>query len=450
MKGLPPRWLPVFLRLAGIVLVVAGLIWLLLSFGVNGRSVGAWLLFAFGFLMFGEAASGSSSKIWSEDQRNFEQGDDEKVAYSLARSEAEQHQNDTRRGLIEVAFLVLSVLGLLLVVHGTPPFPGQQNQTTVRFSDQVESALVNFLQRPPQGGGGPNGGTVQLDPEQMKALLEALKRPPNAFPWEMVVLIVSGALLMWYVIKEHPSAAPVVGAAELALAAIKYADHLSKLDPWTFRAVVAAFVIAAVLILGWGLRRLRFGPESATDVDPETGEKKIDSALTTAFSLLVLTWAIVLVTYRPAAESVKPPPPAPGESKSESKVTWIEPIPHFATGVKDSYSLQAGGTVESSADALKRIFSNAGPVKGDILLLVGSADCTSYRSGTSVGENKHETNTVLATERADKIEGELKEDAQKYGVEIRKKPLPQYNRCAEAGDLRAVFPFLIHPGSATP
>jgi hypothetical protein len=146
----------------------------------------------------------------------------------------------------------------------------------------------------------------------------------------------------------------------------------------------------------------------------------------------------------------KPPPPAPGESKSESKVTWIEPIPHFAKGVKDSYSLQAGGPVESSADALKRIFSNAGPVKGDILLLVGSADCTSYRTGKGAGENKNETNTLLATERADKIEGELNEDAQKYGVEIRKKPLPQYNRCAEAGDLRAMFPFLIHPGSAAP
>ncbi len=49
-----------------------------------------------------------------------------------------------------------------------------------------------------------------------------------------------------------------------------------------------------------------------------------------------------------------------------------------------------------------------------------------------------------------KIESELKEDAQKYGVEIKKKSLPQYNRCAEAGDPRAVFPFLIHPGSAAP
>jgi hypothetical protein len=242
----------------------------------------------------------------------------------------------------------------------------------------------------------------------------------------MLAAIAAG--LLGWTVKKRPLAAPLVGAAELALTAIKNAEKLSRLDRWMFWVAIVAFLGVAVVFLGVGLVRTQAGNEGRADLDEGQEEKKLDSPLTIGFSALVLGWAVVMVAYHNAAES-----PKPGEAKkgevSVLSVKRLAPVPVFVRGNADPGRARAYRELKDSFVASQR--------ERAMLLLLGSADCIEIHKSAK-------DNAALATKRAANVRSQLLVDhAGKVG-EIEIDSLPQYRRCGEMEDLRAVFPFLVH------
>jgi len=242
-----------------------------------------------------------------------------------------------------------------------------------------------------------------------------------------VLLAAIAAGLLGWTVKKRPSAAPVVGAAELALTAIKNAEKLSRLDPWMFWAAMVAFLGVAVVFLVVGLWRMRAGNEGRADLDEGGEEKKLDSPLTIGFSALVLGWAVVMVAYHATAET-----PKQGEKKEEVtvlSVKQLKPVPVFVRGNADPGKAKAYRELKDSFVASRR--------EGDMLLLLGSADCIEIHKSAK-------DNAELAMKRAANVRSQLLVDGTGKEGEIEIDSLPQYRRCGEMEDLRAVFPFLVH------
>ena len=334
--------------------------------------------------------------------------------------------------LAAIAFLVTMGFGLLLV---------SQIQASQRQSDEMKTlnaaiAALQQQQRPP--GGAPGSSFIQLNPELEKALLGYFNDSSTrgngvslfgAIPWITVLLVAIAAIVLALAAKEHPSAAPVLGVIPLAIAVIEHAEKLSRLDARSFWVVFAVFIgIASVLI--W------FGRDGdSADVSVGGEKKKVDSLPVMGFSLLVLLFVLVYLGYRQPEQKgncpicVTPgPPPTPAMSKLQ-----IDPIDHtplFDPGPHERF--------RGSEEQLKQILENTH--EGDTLLLLGSADCTSYTGG----------NAKLAQERANVIKRALESDADKRKVDIEARALKQHDACKAAAQLRAVFPVLIRPVSAGP
>jgi len=85
---------------------------------------------------------------------------------------------------------------------------------------------------------------------------------------------------------------------------------------------------------------------------------------------------------------------------------------------------------------MKQAFTNSRK-EGDRLLLLGSADCMEIHKSAK-------DNLDLARTRATKLKEQLLRDGVAREDEVEIDLLPQYTRCAETKDLRAVFPFLAH------
>jgi hypothetical protein len=337
--------------------------------------------------------------------------------------------------LVGIAFLLTMGFGLLLV---------SQIQASQRQSDEMKKldAAIAALhqQRPP--GGAPGGSFVQLNPELEKAMLGYFNDSSTrangaslfgAIPWITVLLVAIAAIVLALAAKEHPSAAPVLGVIPLAIAVIEHAEKLSRLDFGSFWVVLGIFgVIALVLI---GLPFSRWGRDGGpADVSARGEKKKVDFLPVMGFSLLVLLFVLVYLGYRQQPEQkgscpicIAPgPPPTPAMSKLQ-----IDPIDHtplFEPGLHEHF--------RGSAEQLKQILENTH--EGDTLLLLGSADCTSY-----TGEN-----AKLAQERANTIKKALESDADKRKVDIEARALKQHDSCKAADQLRAVFPVLIRPVSS--
>jgi hypothetical protein len=334
--------------------------------------------------------------------------------------------------LAAIAFLVTMGFGLLLV---------SQIQASQRQSDEMKKldAAIAALQqqqqqRPP--GGAPGGSFVQLNPELEKAMLGYFNDSSTranevslfgAIPWITVLLVAIAAIVLALAAKEHPSAAPVLGVIPLAIAVIEHAEKLSRLDAGSFWVVFAVFIAIAFTLIWWG----RDG--DSADVSVRGEKKKVDSLPVMGFSLLVLLFVLVYLGYRQQPEQkgscpicVTPgPPPTPAISKLQ--IDPIEHTPLFDPGHEH---------FRGSEEQLKQILKNTH--EGDTLLLLGSADCTSYTEG----------NAKLAQERADTIKKALESDADKRKVDIEARALKQHDSCKAADQLRAVFPVLIRPVSA--
>ena len=142
----------------------------------------------------------------------------------------------------------------------------------------------------------------------------------------------------------------------------------------------------------------------------------------------MLGWAVVMVAYHVSAE-----PPRPGEAKKEEvsvlSVKRLAPVPVFMRGNADPGTAKAYRELKDSFVASRR--------EGDMLLLLGSADCIEIHK-------RAKDNAELATKRAANVRSQLLVDHAGKEGEIEIDSLPQYRRCGEMEDLRAVFPFLVH------
>jgi hypothetical protein len=406
------RWLSTkLLRMLGLLSVLFGLLWVLFEVGANWKLLAACLLVGAGVLLMTEAYSRRDQ----ETRQRFQDDRDRRLREEL---EATQVQREWVRDAVLVGLLGVMVLCGLWGA-GTRS-GGGGNQVVM--------------------GGEPKDLSLHLGPELEKAMADALKRVQggaggsagvgggSAFSWETVMLAAIAAGLLGWTVKKRPSAAPVVGAAELALTAIKNAEKLSRLDRWMFWVAMVAFLGVAVVFLVVGLVRMRAGNEGRVDLDAGGEEKKLDSPLMIGFSALVLGWAVVMVAYHTTAEVPKPEEVKKKEI-SVLSVKRLAPAPLFVRGDADPGRAKAYQELKDSFVASRR--------EGDMLLLLGSADCIEIHKSAK-------DNAELARKRAANMRSQLLVDHAGKEGEIEIDSLPQYRRCGEMEDLRAVFPFLLH------
>lgn len=121
-----------------------------------------------------------------------------------------------------------------------------------------------------------------------------------------------------------------------------------------------------------------------------------------------------------------PTPPLPPSTHKEMNKLFLLPAPGFAPK-----NWHDPNKVE---DLKKVLFEKA--EKGDMLLLLGSADCTPIKK-----DREELNNTKLALNRASRVRDLLQ--AAGFGLEMPSEVLPQYAGCEANPSIRAVFPFLL-------
>jgi hypothetical protein len=358
-----------------------------------------------------------------------------------------------RRVLELVLIISLAELGFVgsRAMHPTTPAV----PPTVKLSDADESALRKCLDHLCDNGSGSSGPangapsqtTVRMEPELEKALTQFLEKQQkqdqggSTFPWGVagfvvVVLIVAAIIVAGRVAKEHPSTAAPLGAAGLAGAAIKGSEHLSRLSPITFYGVLVLFAAAGVFAVIFGWRQTRRGANSPVDARvagegnrPARG-KMVESPMNTLFSFAILLWAVIMVCYRVPGEPVKPPPP-PASTKVTMKM--LPAIRDFS-----AYSQTVPNQEATIASLANSAVAN-GARGGDLLILLGSADCRAIHA-------PGDSNSSLAKRRADAVRNLLLPRNLLDPENILADSLYQHEQCRESGDVRAVFPVLVHVG----
>ncbi len=165
----------------------------------------------------------------------------------------------------------------------------------------------------------------------------------------------------------------------------------------------------------------------------QEGEAKEDYLSSLGFSVAVLLWAVVMVGYK-LPEPEKPPPSTPAVGKP-LKSSALPPLRRFGEG---QTQLQDDNNHQNLDRWTNVVIEATHP--GDMLLLLGSTDCKPFRKG---GDGK--TNPSLAADRARAVRDWLLPIAAAHGVDLDFSSVAQHERCREAADLRAVYPFLIEP-----
>jgi hypothetical protein len=427
-----------------LIVRVAGICSIFLAVGGLLRlgGTGWWLIGALALLGLGMILAGLPEIVfgWNrfgrKESRPFRAGVTTGKMTGMKRNRPGEIPGEIMAWLAAIAFLVTMGFGLLLV---------SQIQASQRQSDEMRKldatiAALQQQQRPP--GGGPGSSFVQLNPELEKAMLKYFDDSSarangvslfGAIPWITVLLVAIAAIVLALAAKEHPSAAPVLGVIPLAIAVIEHAEKLSRLDFGSFWFVLGIFGMVALGLIAWPFSRWGRDRDSA-DVSARGEKKKVDSLPVMGFSLLVLLFVLVYLGYRQQPEQKGscpiciPPGPPPTPAMSKLLIDPIDHTPLFDPGLHEHF--------RGSEEQLKQILENTR--EGDTLLLLGSADCTSY-----TGEN-----AKLAQDRANTIKKALESDANKGKVDIEARALKQHDSCKAADQLRAVFPVLIRPVSA--
>ncbi len=428
--------------------------------GLGQRGIGIWWLFVLAVVLFGE--SGDWAKWFEEEwvepseatavaSSAGDPGEQPKsLPVDLSRDTGveAQHRNDVMRSLIEVALMVLVALGWWNHAQTVGPAQGdrQFQEEILRRIDHVDDELKRYLDRVAAGPPGvnvPRDLVLQIDSEMRRALLDYLKdrsSPRENIPWMTIALAGGVLVLLAFVIKKHPSAAPLAGAAPLAVVVIEHAEHLSKFCGVEFWGLVVFFGGVAIVLMVSGFFWAQTG-NGPVDTGPE-GAKNIASPLTMGFSLMILVVAFALVARCPGCSScvVKPGPehgtgPGPDGTDgakasvlSSLSVKQLTPAPLFDAG---DWS-RASGVVQldGKLGAIRQ--------KGDKLLLIGSADCTPFSKG----------NEKLAGDRAEAIKTQLMQlDSSLTDDDFIPEILHEHAKCEKDSALRSVFPFLIHSES---
>lgn len=402
----------------------------------------------------------------------------------VERGKAERPRPLVGRGVVEIGLLIASMFAACCVAG--PQHGGDDDmrgklmeilqtgkapvQPAVPPPGPVQGAGVPGVGVPGAGlqGGGVQGGgvqgpiTLQLDPALQAALMGYLTRPApsQGTGWSgwvsgvglLMLLIAAGVVV---VLLKKPKEAAVVGAAGLSAAAIKWADHLSRMGPHAYGWTVAAYLVVSAAAVGWlghliawRMKRARVVPvaEPAAAARERGKEKEGgDPLLAAAVSVVILLWTAVMVGSRAVEHAevtgtgeVKTPvqPNAPVAEATEMVPTTLLATARFAAGDPKG-ALHPEAEWEQTARLREDLERMGG--RGDELLLLGSADCTSYR-GDSMGKND-----ALAQRRADAVLASVKATADAKGIFVATAPLTQHKACRESPDQRTVFPILLKP-----
>lgn len=467
------RWIVV--RIVGWLAVVGALIWCLRAVGVPWRPVWAWFWLSGAVVFVLEA--GLWERLRQEKvlqalvsrllQMDGDMSEAKQVEAELerVRLETDQLRRDTTQQLIGVALLVAVAFGMALAAHGRPARPGEPSQMTVNFSGGIEERPVTSPQKLPSSGS--NETTLRLNPDLERDLSAYFRTPPQSeggsgLGWFglfiVLVLIFAEVVLLFWAFKHRPSAVPLIGAADLAALVIKNADHLSRPGGSYFWWAVYIFLGIGFLLVVAGviqvIRRSKAGQAANSGAAPDTADvgkswraglrdwikglfegkaeaTKEESLLNVGVSALILAWSLLLLAQPPEIQppghfdaSPQIPPPAIGV---------VLPLtgPKFESGLSDTSGARESDMTRKGIDHLRKELSENAK-EGDVVLLIGSTDCTSFRKG----------NNELANERATNVSDSLRNVVS--GVEIQiPSQLPQHDNCKGSADLRAVHPYLI-------
>jgi hypothetical protein len=312
------------------------------------------------------------------------------------------------------------------VAIGSLGFTGDQakdavpRETTLHLSAELEDALTRFLK---------NGSSAPGD-----SLFSGGRGVALFF------LLAGGAGLIAWAIRRRPAIAAPLGATGLAAAVIKNPEHLSRLGWGDFLFVLIIFsVVTAVLLFLSGVefwRHLSPRDEEGVESDGKhrTEKKAVESPLNIVFSLAVLLWAVIIACYH-AEPATGQGPPANAPRLIPHATLLESPLSGFPPREDDPKKIP-----NSRADLTtwKTNVSNAAAKPGDLLLLLGSADCT------AIQKSKDMTNKELARNRAENVRRMLVESGRLADKDVQAESLYQHQNCRESGDMRAVFPVLIH------
>jgi hypothetical protein len=359
------------------------------------------------------------------------------------------------------------------ILFGLALIPGRQAQTEgggstkecckamANLSDQLAKVLIGRI----TNGSAPPTGTqpsteVKLDPQLEQALWQHVQKPApttSGTPWillAVVGVIVAGALIaLVSMTKPEAStlsvAVTIFGAVTtfiVKLAAQK--PHLPSQVPWWIITVSVTATGAGALLIVAGLIKFlkgRMAVPAAAPLAPEDQRKEKTRRGLEAASLLVYGLSAILVALVPAMvfigdDGKKTCPDcsqAAVMSGGDLSVSRLNPITDLGDGdeIVDSARIQA-------------LMSNAtstGMKSGDILLLLGSADCRAVKKG-----GRWSNNEALAAARADSAKHGLDGKPELSGVRVQAKPLPQHIGCRPSPDVRAVYPFLIQSKPVPP
>ena len=380
------------------------------------------------------------------------------------------------RGLAEIALVIASGFAVCCVA---PPQHGGEDLWTkvieiVRGWQPGQPGPMPPVAGPvvPQGP-----VTLQLDPALQAAVMAYLTKPAAAqgsaaggmSGVELVLLLLIAGALIALLLKK-PKEAAVVGAAALSAAAIKEADHLSRMEMFSYWTVTGAYVLVSVVALVWLMSlmqsRMKLAGEAArarnaggdgqatalvthTEAAAEDKRKKTkeagDPLLAAVVSVVILLWTVVVVGYRGEETKQQPEPPVQPPVTTTSMIEML-PTTLAATvrfGQGEPKTLDAGehAAAELAETARLREDLERLGAPGDELLLLGSADCTSYKANDA-------GNDALARRRAEKVSASVKATAERKGIFVQPAALTQHRACRNSPDQRTVFPILLKPAMA--
>jgi hypothetical protein len=343
---------------------------------------------------------------------------------------------------LSVLQISISVILLALVIHTLPRIQGTFMSTKPPAHKQwrFRKDVVTYLEAPPRplDNPAPNETTVRIDPDLENQLLSYLKQPPAQRagpPWGAVIAIAlvmaAFAVLIGLVLSRHSEATPLAIIATLAGTMVTLAPHLPSPNGRLLWIAVITLLAFGGLLLWRGAVRQWY--------PPGMDQRKNESLLVDGISLFVLASVLVYLAHAasvPRLPQSSPPPEhvhpvgvavfpltsvtgfMPGREES-SDPNAVQPL------VKDLYEYKVQGT--------------------DILLLLGSADCTPIKPRRGISDE------ILAKSRANWVAGRLNQSpgfAEITVPQIAAPLLPQHSSCTGTKNLRAVHAFLIQPKDA--
>lgn len=358
--------------------------------------------------------------------------------------------------LISLALAALAALSSPLVLLPAPQRESVPPELTQRL-DQIERSVNKCLDKACTVPNTANNGnsTIHLDPQVESALLDYLKHAmmssgsgPTAsmiWPlWIIIVLLLAIAIALFIpLFKERPEAAPPLGATGLAGAVIAKTHAFSHFDLYQEWALGALLAFAVVVLIGGVILYFFVKPAQAVAAGAHTQEDSKLKAFSTLslnlFSVFVLIWVVVLVCFGPAEPKPVKTEPTPPPGHSELMIDRDLPsIAGFLPGKTSLFpNTKPGSMPDDSRDNLMTRLKQDSASRGDILMLLGSADCV--RGGHSDPNG----NRGLATRRAQWVQSQLQLDAQALGLILLAKPMATHESCEQAPEMRAVYPVLI-------